>query len=126
MQKNNKKLFILMVGDQNNKHKNNLIQLREVGFRAEVIYNGLKLYNFLAFNPPDFLILDTKVTWISVYQVPIVLKQNPELKSIKILLLLDEKEKNNFDEYDVRFIDQFIIRPLKIDYFINLINKNYA
>ena len=115
-----------MVGDSITRHKNHLIQLREIGFQAEVIYNGLKLYNFLAFNQPDFLILDTKINWISVYQVPIVLKQNQELRSIKIVLLLDEKEKNNFDEYDVRFIDQFIIRPFKIDYFINLLNKNYA
>ena len=88
--------------------------------------DGMEALNIIKSQQPDLIILDVMMPGMSGFEVCKIVKSNPELSKIKILLLTAKAQKSDREEGQKTGADYFLAKPFSPYELLNIINDIFS
>lgn len=85
--------------------------LENEGLEVDVAIDGRQTLDMLRLNPPDVLLLDLMMEHMTGFEVLKILRSEPELKNIKVLVLSAKGQENDRRRVMELGADKFITKP---------------
>ncbi|MEW6557890.1 MAG: response regulator [Elusimicrobiota bacterium] len=101
--------------------------LEQAGYQVIPVTNGKALIEKAVTEKPDLLIVDLMMPQIDGFTGIILLRKNPELKDIPIIVSTGyEQLKNLFMLHEVAKIQDFIAKPFMVETLLDKIKQIYG
>ncbi len=104
---------ILIVEDEESLLKLESILLTTKGYLVQGATTGLAALDAVAAEPPDLILLDIMLPGLDGFEVCQRIKQNPETRSIPVILLTAKKTPEDVARGEEVGADQYITKPFK-------------
>ena len=85
--------------------------LEKEGLHVDVAIDGRQTLDMLRKNPPDILLLDLMMEHLTGFEVLKILRSEPDLKEIKVLVLSAKGQENDRRRVMELGADKFITKP---------------
>lgn len=103
----------------------NLIEtlLRAKGYDVQVAPDGNKALQSMPDFKPDLVLLDIMIPGVDGLEVCKIVKEHPETKSTKVVMLTSSKSEEAMDQAMSAGADWYIAKPFKIDAVIDKVKQ---
>ncbi|HOK56051.1 MAG TPA: response regulator [bacterium] len=104
----------ILIGDDNVDISNSLkefLERRNTNFRIITAYNGFEVGKYLYSFKPEILILDIFMPGINGFEVLNIIKNDPNLKNIVIIVITGHPEEENIKKAKEEGADYIFIKP---------------
>jgi DNA-binding response OmpR family regulator len=113
---------ILIIDDDANIRELLNVNLQAHGYSVKTAENGLAGLEMVRKNPPDLIILDVMMPETDGWEVCKVIRDNPELKKLKVLMLTAKgSDKDRMLGKAVFGADEYMSKPFDIDRLLNTV-----
>jgi CheY-like chemotaxis protein len=97
--------------------------LEDEGYSAECAGNGKEALEIMAQHPPDLVVSDMMMPIMDGYTMLNVMRANPSLKSIPVILTSSVRQQTVLSRDAVLEFSGFLHKPFKLDAFLSLVTK---
>jgi len=104
----------ILIGDDNTEITNSLkefLERRNSDFRIMTAYNGFEVGKYLYTFKPDILILDIFMPGINGFEILNIVRNDPKLKNIVIIIITGHSEEENIKRAKEQGADYIFIKP---------------
>jgi excisionase family DNA binding protein len=104
----------ILIGDDNIEITNSLkefLERRNSDFRIMTAYNGFEVGKYLYTFKPDILILDIFMPGINGFEILNIVRNDPKLKDIVIIIITGHSEEENIKRAKEQGADYIFIKP---------------
>lgn len=88
-----------------------LNELQKAGFKVQVFPNGGEAIQAIKLSPPDVAILDLMMPKLHGFEVCRMIKTDPALKAVKVMILTARAYKPDQDKAMELGADEFVLKP---------------
>ncbi len=117
-------LRILLAEDNKVNQKVALKILEKIGYKADVAFNGFEVLEALKLKSYDVILMDIQMPEMDGTQATIEIRNKPdEFRQLQIVAMTANALKTDHDKYISIGMDDYIVKPFKIEDLVNVLVK---